>query len=200
MDARFLPWALTLLACTIAGALPAADEPVDATSYPRTILLIRHAEKPAETVVSPHLSPEGDKRAEALFEIFQSSPQRAEAFPKPDFIFAARDSKMSSRCSETVAPLAKRLKLDVNSHFANEDFAKLAYELLHKRRYADKTVLVCWHHGLLSPLAVQLKVANAPESWKSHIFDRVWEITYDRDGKTTWRDRPQRLLPGDADK
>jgi hypothetical protein len=200
MDARFLPCALTILAVAVAGALAADDEPANATSYPRTILLIRHAEKPAETVVSPDLSPQGFKRADALFELFEPSHRRIDAFPKPDFIFAARDSKMSNRCSETVAPLAKQLKVDVNSQFANEDFAKLAYELLHKRRYADKTVLVCWHHGLLPALIAQLKVTNPPDTWKAHVFDRVWEITYKRDGKTTWRDRPQRLLAGDADK
>ena len=135
-----------------------------------------------------------------MHKLFEASPTRADPFPKPDFIFAARESKMSNRCVETVAPLAARLKLDVNSHFANEEFAKLAHELLHKRKYADKTVLICWHHGLLPALAVQLKVANLPDAWKSQVFDRVWQMTYERDGKAMWRDRPQQLLAGDADK
>src|SRR5262249_29096526 len=149
---------------------------------------------------SPHLSPEGAKRAELLHKLFEASPNRADPFPKPDFIFAAHESKMSNRCNETVAPLAKQLKLDVNSHFANEDFAKLAHELLHKPKYADKTILVCWHHGLLPALAAQLKAKDLPETWKAQVFDRVWEITYGRDGRATWRDRPQQLLAGDSAK
>ena len=32
------------------------------------------------------------------------------------------------------------------------------------------------------------------------VFDRVWQITYDDQGNATFRDRPQRLLPGDSEK
>jgi broad specificity phosphatase PhoE len=187
-----------IVLAAVAGILPAADTPADALSYPRVVLLIRHAEKPAETAVSPHLSAEGTKRAEALPKLFEASPTRADPYPKPEFIFAARESRMSNRCVETVTPLAKHLKLEANSHFANEEFAKLAYELVHKRKYADKTVLVCWHHGLIPALAGQLKAADFPEVWKAQVFDRVWEISFGRDGRATWRDRPQQLLPGDS--
>jgi YD repeat-containing protein len=32
------------------------------------------------------------------------------------------------------------------------------------------------------------------------VFDRVWQLSYDDAGRVTFRDRPQRLLPRDAEK
>jgi hypothetical protein len=32
------------------------------------------------------------------------------------------------------------------------------------------------------------------------VFDRVWQITYDAEGKAAFIDLPQRLLPGDEDR
>jgi hypothetical protein len=169
-------------------------------SYPSRILLIRHAEKPADETSSVHLTPEGMKRAEQLFHLFEASEKRTIAFPVPDFIFAAKDSKHSHRPVETVAVLAKKLKLPINANYRNEDFTELVQEIFHSPKYAGKTILICWHHGTLPQLANRLKAANAPETWKGTVFDRLWEITYDGKGKTTFRDLPQHLLSSDTEK
>src|SRR5262245_16200988 len=129
--------------CLLLALAPArADE---AKNAPACVLLIRHGEKPAD---GEPLSAEGKRRGAALPKLFG-------ALPKPDFVFAAKDSKKSHRCTETVAPLAKKLELKVDDRFANEDYAKLATEL-RERKYAGKTVLVCWHHGNLPELAGKL--------------------------------------------
>src|SRR5207253_2045580 len=130
---------------------------------------------------SVHLSPEGRKRAAALHQLFEASPKRPEPFPTPDFIFAAKDSEHSHRPVETVSALAKKLKLTVNSGYRNQDFAKLARDLLRDPKYAGKTILVCWRHGTAPQLAKEFKAADAPAFWKGSVFDRVWQITYDKD-------------------
>jgi len=168
--------------------------------YPQLVLIIRHAEKPPEEARSVHLSAEGKKRAEVLPQLFQTSKKRPDPFPAPDFIFAAQNSKHSHRSVETVTILAKKLKLPINSNYPDDDFARLAHELFKNPKYASKTILICWHHGTIPQLAKQLKAADAPDTWKGHVFDRVWQITYDTNGKATFLRRPQQLLATDSAK
>ena len=183
-----------LLAALTAGCSPAPDKPL---VRPQSILVIRHAEKPAD-VSDIHLSPEGKKRAEAILELFQKTAARPDPFPTPDFIFATKASKHSNRPVETVTPLAKALKLEVNAGYANDDYPKLAEELYTNPKYEGKTVLVCWHHGNLPELAVALGAAGVPDKWKDAVFDRVWVVTFDEKAKARpLTKRPQGLTPGD---
>src|SRR5688572_1050404 len=99
-----------LIAALSTGCSPAADSP---PPRPRSVLLIRHAEKPAADADSG-LSPAGKKRADALPELFKKAADRTDPLPTPDVIFAAQASKHSNRSAETVAPLARALKLEVN--------------------------------------------------------------------------------------
>ena len=189
--------ALVLLAVLLLARPPAV---ADEKNLPPLVLLIRHAEKPSDELMSADLSPAGKKRAATLSGLFVKSASRAEALSTPDFIFAAKNSKHSHRCTETVAPLAKKLGLKVNAKFANDDFAKLAAELLGNPKYAGKTVLVCWHHGHLPALAKKLGAKDAPEHWKGAVFDRVWRLTPTAAGGVRLDELPQRLLPDDAKK
>jgi hypothetical protein len=38
---------------------------------------------------------------------------------------------------------------------------------------------------------------QVPKHWDQGVFDRVWQITFDDQGKATFADRPQNLLSGD---
>jgi broad specificity phosphatase PhoE len=165
---------------------------------PRYILIIRHAEKPAEKDPSPDLSPAGIARARVLAGLFTASATRPNPFPKPDYIFAASTTKRSRRPLATAAPLGAALGLNVDTRFRNEAVAALARELLERRKYAGKTVLVVWHHGSIPELARALRAKDAPRSWKDSTFDRVWVITYDASGHATFQDRPQQLVIGDS--
>ena len=92
-------------------------------------------------------------------------------------------------------------KLPIHQDYANrEDELQAAQAILGNPQHAGKTILVCWHHGTMPELAKQLKVTGYPEKWETDVFDRVWQITYDARGKTTFLDRPQRLLPKDMEK
>jgi hypothetical protein len=190
---------LVILAAVLLGCPPGVAQE-EKKSIPRLVMLVRHAEKPPDEKLSVDLSAAGGKRARALPGLFTKSTSRPHPLPTPNFIFAAQDSKHSHRCTETVAPLAKKVGLKVNAAFANDDFAKLAAEILGDPKYAGKTILICWHHGNLPGLARKLGGTGAPDHWKGGVFDRVWRVTYASSGKATVDDLPQRLLPSDSKK
>lgn len=167
------------------------------TTHPKTILVIRHAEKPTDDK-DIHLSPEGQKRARALPDLFVKSATRPNPFPTPDFIFAAKASKHSNRSVETVTPLAKALKLEINSRYADEEFPKLVELLDSDKKYSGKTVLICWRHGMIPALAGKLGVNDGPDKFKGSVFDQAWVVTFDEMGKPKLAIREQALMPSDA--
>jgi hypothetical protein len=191
--------ALTVFMLLTSGSFIQSRADEKSADLPARIMIIRHGEKPADDK-SVNLSPEGAERANALDNLFKSSTNRPDPFPTPDFIFAASNSKHSHRSLETVTPLAKKLKLTINTTYADEDYAKLAHEILTNKKYAGKTILIAWHHGKIPELATELRAKGVMEHWKGTVFDRVWQITYEKDGKAVFADLPQHLLPGDSNK
>jgi hypothetical protein len=193
---------LTCLLLVFAAAHSlSADEPkkTDLT-FPKQVLIIRHAEKPPPADKSVHISEQGEMRAKALYQLFEASPNRPDPFPKPDFLFATHKTENSHRPIETATPLAKKLELPLNDSFRHNANLDLSKELFGDKRYKGKIVLVCWHHGAIPALAAVLRATDAPKDWDSNTFDRVWQITYDEKGAGTCIDRPQQLLPGDSKK
>jgi hypothetical protein len=95
-------------------------------------------------------------------------------------------------------PLAKKLKLDINSKYADNEFPKLVEELYSDRKYDGKTVLICWHHGTIPELAGKLGATRVPDKFKGSVFDQVWVVTFDERGKAKpLVVRSQALMPGD---
>jgi broad specificity phosphatase PhoE len=177
------------------------------TSHPRAVMIIRHGEK-TNLPNDIHLSAKGQQRAEVLEKLFIKSTDRPNPYPKPDFIFAAHNTKESHRPNETVATLAKSLKLTIDDKFESKEKLQLKpgelgtsdlRELLFSApKYSGKVVLISWRHGSIDDLARELKATNIPKKWKDETFDRVWVLTYDKSGNATLDDRPQRLLDGDS--
>jgi broad specificity phosphatase PhoE len=168
------------------GQAPAAPEP------PRTILLIRHAEKPTSGM---DLAPAGFARAKALPELF-GGVEAPHTLPRPDFLFATHVSKNSNRPVETITPLSAALGLPISHEINDKDYAALAKELL-SGRYAGKVVLVAWHHGSIPMLARALGATPPYDPWPDTQFDRVWKIDFHQ-GQVTLTDLPQGLMPGDS--
>jgi hypothetical protein len=212
---RTKPWSITngallwmMTVCAASQLLNGAEPKKADKTFPKVVLIIRHGEKPPDEDKSPELSEKGKQRAKALPGLFQSSPDRAHPFPTPDFIFATHNSKKSDRPVETVKHLAKRLKLTINDAFRNKEedpvkgkgIPELRQEIFGNKKYQGKTILICWHHGTIPELAEQLGAKVSPKKFNHEAFDRVWQITYDENGETTFTDLPQRLLPGDSKK
>jgi hypothetical protein len=149
---------------------------------PAQIILIRHADKPVDPE-DPHLSRAGVKRAERLVSFITTDPAITR-FGLPVAVFATRTTKDGNgqRTQETVAPLARALKLPVQTPFPGKDYAALASLILADPAYAGKTVLICWNHEAIPQLAAALGVTPEPPKWKGRVFDRVYVISY-HDGK-----------------
>lgn len=149
---------------------------------PAQIILIRHAEKPPDPE-DPHLSQAGVKRAERLVSFITTDPAMTR-FGLPVAVFATHPTKHDNgqRTQETVAPLARALKLPVKAPYLGKDYAALAKLILATPAYAGKTVLICWNHEEIPQLAAALGVTPEPPKWKGSVFDRVYVISY-HDGK-----------------
>ena len=85
---------------------------------------------------------------------------------------------------ETVAPLARALKLPVQTPYIAKDYAELPKEILENPAYAGKTVLICWNHEEITDLESALGVKKELPKWKGSVFDRVDIISF-QDGKAT---------------
>jgi hypothetical protein len=196
-----------------AGTAPAEDDGAPNAKFPQHVLIVRHAEKTTDKD-NIHLSPKGKERALLLDKLFTASKDRPDPFPMPDFIFAAAHHADSRRPVDTVTPLAGKLKLPINFKYDSklpaaldkekpakkEGMRELRDEIFGSPKYCGKTILVAWRHKTIADLATALKASKVPPKWEDNVFDRVWQITYDDQGNATFRDRPQRLLPGDAEK
>ena len=145
---------------------------------PAQILLIRHADKPADSE-DPHLSPAGVKRAQRLVSFITTDPAMTR-FGLPVAVFATQATKHDNgqRTQETVAPLARALKLPVQTPYLGKDYAALAKLILTSPAYAGKTVLICWNHEEIPQLAAALGVTPEPPKWKGSVFNRVYVISY----------------------
>jgi phosphohistidine phosphatase SixA len=156
----------------------------------KQILLLRHAEKPADPE-DPTLAPEGAERARRLAQML---PTR---YGTIDAVYATAASKHSNRPILTAQPLADALQLRVIDDVADQDYAVLAERLLSLQKHDGKRVVICWHHGHIPDFAAALGVANPPAPWPPLVFDRVWVIKPDIGGAKL-NNEPQNLMPGDS--
>lgn len=171
-----------------------------AFAAPAQVILIRHAEKPDDDS-APGLSIRGFERADALPKLFQSDARLTD-FGPPVAIYAAAPSKSlgSIRPQETVEPTAKALGLAVVTSYTAKDFEAMAADVLAKKAYEGKTVLISWTRDEIPMLAHELGLKKKKVAkWKSATFDRLWRFQYNSDGSLKdFSDLPQHLLSGDA--
>jgi hypothetical protein len=160
-------------------------------STPSRVLILRHGEKPG-SIDDTNLSTRGFERAAALAICIPND------FTRPDFHFATRASHASNRPVLTITPLSQALGLPIDDKHKDDDFQKVADDLLGDDKYAGKVVCVCWHHGKIPDLANALGAEEVPSPWNEAVFDRVWQLEYGAGGAVTFSDLPQKLLFGDT--
>ena len=136
------------------------------------------------------------KRAEQLVSFVTTDPAMTR-FGVPVAVFATQTTKDDNgqRTQETVTPLARALKLPVQTPYLGKDYAALATLILANPAYDGKTVLICWNHEQITQLAAALGVTPRPPKWKGSVFDRVYVISY-HDGKAALA--IQAIILGDA--
>jgi hypothetical protein len=175
--------------------LPPGDQPCAALKD-ATILVIRHAEKPA---TGPELNADGLLRAKAYVGYFATNQIDGQPL-KLDHIFCTADSTGSHRPRSTVEPLAQALKLPLDNQFKSKEAAGLAAEI--RANLHGKNLLICWHHGQI-PALLQALGAN-PEAllpdgeWPPEVFGWMMELRFDDQGRLhTGRCVHENLMPDD---
>jgi hypothetical protein len=168
-----------------------------ATAQPARIILLRHAEKPADET-DIHLSERGRERAQALTAWATDSPVWG-TNDQPVAVFACKPTPEapSQRAIKTITPLATRLGLSVQTPFSAKNYAALAQQILNDPALNGKSVVICWVRDELPLLAQSFGVKSGGKKWKKDVFDRVWLITF-RDSVSVLNELPQQLLPRDT--
>jgi len=161
------------------------------------ILVIRHAEKPA---TGANLSPAGVERAQAYVDYFRRFTVDSQPL-KLDYLYAAADSKESTRASQTLQPLGKALGLAVDARFAQDKTRKLADDI--RRKPSGKQFLVCWHHGeipqLVGALGADAGKLFPKKKWPDDVFGWVVQLRYDAAGQLVDARRiEENLMPDDS--
>lgn len=173
---------------------------------PKTLMFIRHAEKPGEHggphgvnhhgESDPHsLSVRGWTRAGALAALFGHA--EAGGLSRPSRIFATNPNPRarSRREIDTATPTAQRLELEIDDRFHHGEEKALAAALLDHPADA----LVVWHHGNMTELLGHLPIGNAadvPAEWPDDRFDLIWVLTHDG-ASYRFTETRQNLLSGD---
>ena len=151
-----------------------------------TILMIRHAEKPAS---GTGLSMMGQQRAQAYSIYFQNYLLNGKAL-NLNYLFAAEDSKQSNRSLLTITPFSKATGLPIDAKHKNDDYPDVVHDLTNHSKYDGANILICWHHGKLLDFAKALGVessklpatANWPSNWPDEVFGWLLQLVFDANG------------------
>jgi hypothetical protein len=182
-------------------------------TQPRTLLMIRHGEKPSDgdlgvdeqgSANPDGLIPKGWERAGALVTLFApNSTTLSSTLPRPGALVTPKYPEPVHRPYLTLLPLSQRLGVTIESeHAVGADPAKIVNSLI---ALDTMVVLVCWEHehlvNIADAVANIVPVANpedVPASWPDDRFDVLWRFDLDEQtGKWTFASLDQRLLAGD---
>ena len=175
------------------------------------IMIIRHAEKPADNNGEPFgVTPEGQQDAESLlvqgwqcagalagFFAPTRGPLQDAQLATPRFLFASESKSGggSMRPVQTITPLANKLKLTVKTH-KKSDLQKVAEEAM----ACGGTALISWQHEDIPAIAniIMGNSTSVPQKWPGPRFDVVWIFDLDAStGSYSFKQVPQCLLDGD---
>lgn len=175
------------------------------------IMIVRHAEKPADSGKPHGVNPDGEQddealivqgwqRAGALAALFAPSHGALQnaALATPEFLFASGIAKHSEseRPQETITPLAAKLGLDINTQATKGQEGQVAALAMACGGFA----LIAWEHQDIPAIAnaIMGNSTSVPQSWPGSRFDLVWIFDWDQGSKGyVFSQVPQQLLAGD---
>ena len=146
-----------------------------------TVILLRHAERLSLMDDDSPLSPSGKGRAQALVPLLSEF--------HPTCLYTSDQQ----RTQQTLAPTAAKLSL-VPLLRPKADSAALAAEIL--RGHRGQSVLVCWHHDLMKPLAKALGWKGPVPHWSLFTYDRLWILRIAAKGEVSLEERIQEFGSG----
>ncbi|WP_053002420.1 hypothetical protein [Kordia jejudonensis] len=163
--------------------------------HPKEILILRHAEKPADTS-NENLSTKGYQRAAALAYYLP------ETFGAIDHIFAAGvgHKSHSKRPIETITPLAERLGKKIHDSYLKYQYPEMIAHIFGDDTYTNSTIAIAWQHTDIEDIANAFGAVKVPTTkWPGDCFDLVWKLTLNADNSYALEQIPQLLMYGDSD-
>ena len=164
-----------------------------------TVLIVRHAEKPA---AGRGLSPQGERRAQAYARYFDPLHIDGQSLV-PGRLIATRDSKSSMRPRLTLTPLSQQLGLPIEQPDADAAVDKLAQSL--GEHNAAPVVLIAWHHGRIDQLIEAFGgdpgAITGRTTWPGDVYDWLVVLRFDAHGQLDVSRSElvrEHLLPGDG--
>ncbi len=116
-------------------------------------------------------------------------------FGVPDFVYVPAlklgEKTTHARMFETVAPLAVKYNLNIDSKFEEIDSTGIAADMMQKKG----TVLVVWEHKAIRGILHSLGV-NYTDKWSGDDYDTILIVTF-TDGKATLTKDSEGLNPSE---
>jgi hypothetical protein len=158
-----------------------------------TVLIIRHAEKPADKVNGGvGLAPAGEARARAYANYFGHFSLDGVPVRITDLV-ATADSANSARPRLTLTPLSQAVGLPIQQPFADDQVMALADWIAQGE--PRRTILIAWHHHklpqLLAALGADPMTLIPGGTWPDNTYDWVQVLRYDDRGRLQ---HPARLV------
>ncbi len=147
-----------------------------------TVLIVRHAEKPAS---GTGLTPAGEARARAYVRYFE--PFRESGLNIPvDALFAGADSDNSVRPRLTLEPLSHASGLPLDTSIGTKDTDALVHRLQAQPHGAHP--LIAWRHGQIPALLTSFGASTSDlpgGKWPDDTYDWVIVLAFDSAGHLT---------------
>lgn len=161
-----------------------------------TVIIIRHAEKPA---TGWQLNAAGEARAQAYVNYFQHLTLDGQPVHF-DRLVAAKDSAGSHRPRLTIEPTAKALGMPIDLRYSDKDDAGMVRAF---RQWPPGTTLICWRHGEIPELLHEFGIAPRqllPQGrWPDDVFGWMIVLHLDAAGHVLDARRvEEHLMPDDA--
>ena len=161
MKKTIIPLLLFTIFCLVKEASAQADN--------LKIVFIRHAEKP---VKGDNLTCQGLNRSLQLPELIHHK------FGVPNFLFAPGlglgEVTKHPRMFETIAPLAIKYNLSINTSHAEKDSMLIAQDL----KSRTGTIIVVWEHKAIAPIVRCLGVVASNLIWPDDDYDSIWIVAF----------------------
>lgn len=145
-----------------------------------TVLIIRHAEKPAS---GAELTPAGEARAQAYAHYFEPF-QEDNLHVTVDALYAGADSESSYRPRLTLEPLSRATGIKVNASVSTKEPIRLV-SLLRSEPHG-RHPLIAWRHGQIPALldAFHVPASLLPSGkWPDDTYDWVIVLHFDDSGR-----------------
>ena len=158
---------------------------------PKTVLIIRHAEKTAKKEPvhfekwnfksSKPLSVRGWQRAYALAPYFSMQSEIINAYGSIDALFAPMPDAVyeSVRPIQTITPLSQKLSMKINCKYGLDQMSEMVDFIMHKKKFNKKVVLIAYEHHHIPALLKAFKVNDGLSAWPNDVFDWVVALDFD---------------------